>query len=316
MSVERTIPNSAWIILSIAVIAVSSGGIVLQEMSQVKPLLRASWRMQGTALVLLPGFAYQCIRTSDLSPSRNDCFLVAGSSLFLAMHFGSWVWSLDNTSLVHSLLFVNTHPLVLVALMPIMGEAVRKGHLAGVALGLSGAILALNDVGDGGQVTLIGDFAAFIGAVTVVGYILAGRHLRSNRGMPIFVYAFPVTLGAGIWLSAASLIIEGSTISSLPSDGALLGWIDPHWLVWVAYLSFGPGLCGHTGVNTVLRWIPPITVSIALLLEPVIGAVIGWLWTDEVIIGAPTVIGGLMMIAGAITVTLQETGNTEGESVS
>ena len=316
MSVERTIPNSAWIILSIAVIAVSSGGIVLQEMSQVKPLLRASWRMQGTALVLLPGFAYQCIRTSDLSPSRNDCFLVAGSSLFLAMHFGSWVWSLDNTSLVHSLLFVNTHPLVLVALMPIMGEAVRKGHLAGVALGLSGAILALNDVGDGGQVTLIGDFAAFIGAVTVVGYILAGRHLRSNRGMPIFVYAFPVTLGAGIWLSAASLILEGSTISSLPSDGALLGWIDPHWLVWVAYLSFGPGLCGHTGVNTVLRWIPPITVSIALLLEPVIGAVIGWLWTDEVIIGAPTVIGGLMMIAGAITVTLQETGNTEGESVS
>ena len=134
--------------------------------------------------------------------------------------------------------------------------------------------------------------------------------------MPIFVYAFPVTLGAGIWLSAASLIIEGSTISSLPSDGALLGWIDPHWLVWVAYLSFGPGLCGHTGVNTVLRWIPPISVSIALLLEPVIGAVIGWLWTDEVIIGAPTVIGGLMMIAGAITVTLQETGNTEGESVS
>ncbi len=316
MAVERTIPSRAWIILSIAVIAVSSGGIVLQEMSQVKPLLRASWRMQGTALVLLPGFAYQCIRTTGYSLSRNDCLLVAGSSLFLAMHFGSWVWSLDNTSLVHSLLFVNTHPLVVVALMPIMGEAVRKPHLAGVALGLSGAILALKDVGDGGQVTLIGDFAAFIGAVTVVGYILFGRHLRSKREMPIFVYAFPVTLGAGIWLSAASLILEGSAISSIPPEGALLGWIDPLWLVWVAYLSIGPGLFGHTGVNTVLRWIPPIIVSIALLLEPVIGAVIGWLWTDEVIIGAPTVIGGVMMIAGAIIVTLQETGKNDGESVS
>jgi len=44
--------------------------------------------------------------------------------------------------------------------------------------------------------------------------------------------------------------------------------------------------------------------------------VIGWLWTDDVIIGGPTIIGGVMMIAGAITVTLQENGNTEGESVS
>ena len=316
MSGQSAIPNSAWIILSIAVIAVSSGGIVLQEMSQVKPLLRASWRMQGTALVLLPGFAYQCIRANGLSLSRNDFFLVAASSLFLAMHFGSWVWSLDNTSLVHSLLFVNTHPLVLVALMPIMGQAVRKGHIAGVSLGVSGAILALKDVGDGGQVTLIGDFAAFIGAVTVVGYILTGRHLRSKRGVPIFVYAFPVSLGAGIWLSAASIIMEGSSVSSIPPEGALLGWIDPHWLIWVAYLSIGPGLFGHTGINTVLRWIPPIVVSIALLLEPVIGAVIGWLWTDDVIIGGPTVIGGVMMIAGAIAVTLQENGNTEGESVS
>ena len=316
MSGQSAIPNSAWIILSIAVIAVSSGGIVLQEMSQVEPLLRASWRMQGTALVLLPGFAYQCIRAKGLSLSRNDFFLVAVSSLFLAMHFGSWVWSLDNTSLVHSLLFVNTHPLVLVALMPIMGQAVRKGHIAGVSLGVSGAILALKDVGDGGQVTLIGDFAAFIGAVTVVGYILTGRHLRSKRGMPIFVYAFPVSLGAGIWLSAASIIMEGSSVSSIPPEGALLGWIDPHWLIWVAYLSIGPGLFGHTGINTVLRWIPPIVVSIALLLEPVIGAVIGWLWTDDVLIGGPTVIGGVMMIAGAIAVTLQENGNTEGESVS
>ena len=31
------------------------------------------------------------------------------------------------------------------------------------------------------EVTMAGDAAAFLGAVTVVGYLLAGRHLRSER---------------------------------------------------------------------------------------------------------------------------------------
>ena len=117
MSEDEGIPKTAWATLSVAVIAVSSAGIVLQEMSEVEPLLRASWRMQGTALVLLPGFIYQLTRSESYSLSREDSLLVLASSAFLALHFGSWVWSLDNTSLVHSLLFVNTHPLVVVALM-------------------------------------------------------------------------------------------------------------------------------------------------------------------------------------------------------
>ena len=308
-------PAAAWLVLSVAVIAVSSAGIVLQQMSEVPPILRASWRMQGTALILLPGFLYQLSRNSDFELNRNDAQLILASSLFLAVHFGSWVWSLDNTSLVHSLLFVNTHPLVVVAVMPFLGEVVRRGHIRGVALGFGGATISLMDLGDGGQVSLVGDFAAFVGAVTVVGYILVGRQLRSKRGMPIFIYAFPVTLAAGIWLSFATVLFEGTTFSSMEPSGSLFGWSDPIWIVWIAYLSLGPGLCGHTGVNTVLRWISPIVVSIAMLMEPVLGAIIGWLWTDEVVLGLPTVLGGLMMMAGAITVTLQERGQNSDESV-
>ena len=308
-------PAAAWLILSVAVIAVSSAGIVLQQMSEVPPKLRASWRMQGTALILLPGFLYQLSRNSDFELNRNDAQLILASSLFLAVHFGSWVWSLDNTSLVHSLLFVNTHPLVVVAVMPFLGEVVRRGHIRGVALGFGGATISLMDLGDGGQVSLVGDFAAFIGAVTVVGYILVGRQLRSKRGMPIFIYAFPVTLAAGIWLSFATVLLEGTSFSSVEPSDSLFGWSDPIWIVWIAYLSLGPGLCGHTGVNTVLRWISPIVVSIAMLMEPVLGTIIGWLWTDEVVLGLPTVLGGLMMMAGAITVTLQERGQNSDESV-
>ena len=306
-------PTGAWALLAIAVIAVSSGGIVLQEMGQVPPFLRASWRMQGTSLVLLPGFIYQAYKANLSQIDRNDYLLILVSSLFLATHFGSWVWSLDNTSLVHSLLFVNTHPLVVVALMPVMGKVVSRSHLAGVAVGFTGAAIALLEVGDGGEVSLAGDAAAFLGAVSVVGYLLAGRYLRSERGMPIFIYAFPVTLGAGIWLSVFSVVSEGSSLSSVYLEDSIFGWTDGVWLAWGAFLSLGPGLCGHTGINTVLRWISPIVVSIALLMEPVLGAIIGWIWTGEAVIWPLTVIGGTLMITGAIIVTLQERAGAEQE---
>ena len=299
-------PSWAWIMLGVAVIAVSSAGIVLQEMRGVPPILRASWRMQGTSLILLPGFIYQAKKHGMGGYTLQDAIVVAISGLFLAAHFGSWVWSLDHTSLVHSLLFVTAHPLVVVAIMPFFGSIVRRGHVSGAIIGFTGAAITLLDAGKGGNASLVGDLAAFLGAITVVGYLMAGRHLRSARRVPIFVYAFPVTLLAGLSLSLASIVLEGTSISSTMPEASVFGWSDASWVAWVAYLSFGPGLCGHTGINTVLRWIPPIVVSITLLFEPVIGTIIGMLWTGEATIGAYTVIGGTLMIAGAIIVTIEE----------
>ena len=311
MASKESTPIYAYALLAVALLAVSSAGAVLQQMGEVPPLLRASWRMQGTSLVLLPGFAYQWFRMERSSISRNDWLLMFASSVFLALHFGSWIWSLDNTSLVHSLLFVTSHPLVVVALMPILGNSVRKGHVAGALVGFVGAAITLGDVRGGDGVTLMGDLAAFFGAVTVVGYLFIGRYLRSEKGTPVFVYAFPVTLLAGIFLAASSIGIEGTSLSNAIPEQSLIGWGEAAWIPWIAYLSLGPGLCGHTVINTVLRWISPIIVSITLLFEPVIGGLIGWLWTGDLALGMWTLVGGPLMLCGAIMVTLEE-GRDEG----
>ena len=303
---ESKPPLFAWGILFVALIAVSSAGVVLQSMSEVPPLLRASWRMQGTALVLLPGFIFQYSRLGKGTVNSRDWSIMLVSSVFLGVHFGPWVWSLDHTSLIHSLLFVSIHPIVLVLLMPLIGVAVRRGHVLGVVIGVAGALLSLGDIESGGEVTMAGDAAAFLGAVTVVGYLLAGRHLRSERQIPIFVYAFPVTLGAGIWLSLAAISQEGASLTETIPELSLFGWSDAIWLSWIAYLSIGPGLMGHTGINTVLRWISPITVSITLLFEPVVGGIIGWLWEGELTLGSWTLLGGPLMLAGAIMVPMEE----------
>jgi drug/metabolite transporter (DMT)-like permease len=124
--------------------------------------------------------------------------------------------------------------------------------------------------------------------------------------MPLFIYAFPVTFLSAIWLTPASIIIEGTTISQTVPEFAVFGWFDITWILWVGYLSLGPGLLGHTGINAVLRWFPPLIVSIALLFEPVIGGVIGWIWTGEIYIGFWTIIGGCLMLLGAMLVKFEE----------
>ena len=310
-------PRSAWLLLFVALFAVSSAGAVLQSMTEIPPILRASWRMQGTALILLPGFIFQFYNLDRSIFNMKDFLIIFISSIFLAAHFGSWVWSLDHTSLVHSLLFVTSHPLVVVLLMPILGSEIRKGHILGASIGFFGAALTLKDIDSGGEVTLIGNLFAFIGAVTVVGYLFSGRYLRSERNMPLFIYAFPVTFLSAVWLTPTSVIIEGTGFSQAIPEISIFGWTDIAWILWVGYLSLGPGLMGHTGINAVLRWFSPLIVSIALLFEPVIGGLIGYLWNGEISLGIWTVIGGILMLIGAILVKFEEANEqTSDESPS
>ena len=130
------------------------------------------------------------------------------SAIFLALHFGSWIWSLDHTSLVHSLLFVTSHPLVVVALMPLIGTSVRRGHVLGAVIGFIGASIALLEVESNSQVTLIGDLQ-----LSLVPLLLSGLILEGTSGLleaPRYSFAFPVTLLAGLILTVGSVSIEGT----------------------------------------------------------------------------------------------------------
>jgi drug/metabolite transporter (DMT)-like permease len=162
----------------------------------------------------------------------------------------------------------------------------------GALIGLLGAGITLLDAKIDGDVTLWGDLLAVAGAVTVVGYIVAGRILR--EWMPVFVYAVPVTLIGAILLIPFSIILGEET--------AALGWIESDLLSWFILLAFLAGIVGHTGLNACLRWLPPLTISFAVTLEPIIGALIGWFFFSEGIPGKWTWIGGSILILGILFV--------------
>jgi drug/metabolite transporter (DMT)-like permease len=120
--------------------------------------------------------------------------------------------------------------------------------------------------------------------------------------MPLFLYAFPVTLISAIVLTLWAIIMEDLTFNLDDMSGAF-GWLSVTWIIYVGYLALGPGLLGHTGINAVLRWIPPLTISMILIMEPVIGSIIGWVVGVDSIPQLWTIIGGSLMISGLALVT-------------
>eukprot|EP01112_Ceratiomyxa_fruticulosa_P003030 TRINITY_DN13439_c0_g2_i1.p2 TRINITY_DN13439_c0_g2~~TRINITY_DN13439_c0_g2_i1.p2 ORF type:complete len:193 (+),score=33.70 TRINITY_DN13439_c0_g2_i1:873-1451(+) len=128
--------------------------------------------------------------------------------------------------------------------------------------------------------------------------------------MPLFMYAFPVTLISGIWLTIASAIFE----SHLEGYQGVFGWfhLPSFWVV--LYLAIGPGFIGHTGLNTILKYIDPIVISVLLLLEPPVGAVIGWIAGVSGLPALFTFLGGPLIIAGCLLVILSAYKRTSKEA--
>ena len=310
MEPQNNTPKWVWLLLTAAVFGVSSAGALFQQVDDVPPLLRASWRLQLTAIILAPlAFVQWNIHKEQIKDKMyqsNTIKWLVASGFFLALHFGAWVASLDETSLTHSLLFVTAHPLIIVFGMLVLAKFAtkyrtpNKKEILGACIGFLGAGLALVDQGSqqgGHTVTIWGDFLAFLGAVFVVGYLISGRVLR--KWMPIFVYAFPVTLIGALLLIPASLVLEPTSV-----DLGIVGWLDMDYLPWFLALALIAGILGHTGLNTCLRYTPPLVVSTSVTMEPIIGSLIGYAIFDSGLPGFWTWIGGPILIAGIILVII------------
>ena len=99
MRTIRGTPVWVWLLLVAAVFGVSSAGALFQQVDEVPPLLRASWRLQLTSLILAPMAVVQWIvhrdEISDRLMERNTIFWIFAGGIFLALHFGCLLYTSD-----------------------------------------------------------------------------------------------------------------------------------------------------------------------------------------------------------------------------
>jgi drug/metabolite transporter (DMT)-like permease len=95
--------------------------------------------------------------------------------------------------------------------------------------------------------------------------------------------------------AAAALLV-----ACLVSDVALWSYDSATWVA-VAGLALGPQLLGHTLINFSLRDIDVVSVSVSIMVEPVIATVLALLLLKE---SPPALVvpGGALLLAGVYAV--------------
>ena len=285
-------PSTLYSAMTIGVTSLSFAAIFIR-LADAPPLIIASYRLSIASVAMIAiSIVYNLRskksrnnpRTSGKPFDKKDFLLLAISSTCLALHFVFWITSLSYTSVTSSVMLVTTNPfIVALASRVIFKESINTHVLAGVGLGIiGGLILTVGDAMEDGK--LFGDLLAFLGAIAVVGYLLAGRSLRKN--ISTLTYATWVYTGAAIILVLAS-IISGQSFTGF-SQGTYIALI---------LLALGPQVLGHSLLNWSLAYATATLVAITVMAEPVIATLLAIPMLNEWP-SQTSIIGGISILTG------------------
>ncbi|RHY25236.1 hypothetical protein DYB32_008442 [Aphanomyces invadans] len=372
-------PRWSYVVLAVAVLAMSTGGIwfALLGTFGTPPLMMACWRLTLTAFLQLFGVAFElhAVNTAGLwRRFRQSGVLLTCSGVALAIHFGSWGWSVSRTTLLDSLLLVSSVPLLLVLIQTVrwlfrryIRTAPVKSHGAahlhpvtpssddvlqgpyvsvagespadsmtasqstswfqllccplhqppptwlealGAVSGFLGVLVlllltpvAVEAPNSTAVATVAGNLAALLGAAAIIPYLEVGASCR--QFIPLFIYAFPVTLIAAVTLAVASLAFEPTTRVTSVGPTALFGFFGHAERAGYALSAAAvSGIAGHTLMNLAVKYVSPLVVGVAVLWEPLLGSFLGYFANVQ---GPPDVMSLVatpLLLGGALLVTL------------
>ena len=293
-----------------AILAVSTSSIFIRfAQAEAPSLVIAALRLTFAVLLLAP-FAWSRHREELRALTSREIFLGIISGIFLAAHFGTWISSLEYTSVASSVVFVASGPLWVALLSPmLLDERLTTAAILGLLIAiLGGTIIGLSDVctWDGGLRcpdlgrilqgrAMRGNFLALIGAWTVSGYLIIGRKLRAK--MSLVPYIFLVYGISALVLLVTMLVVGGSPFGySAPTYG------------WIFLLAAFPQLVGHSTYNWALRYLPASFVAIMTLVEPVGSAILAYFILRETPTSA-VLFGGLLILVGIYLAARQSNRN-------
>ena len=271
-----------WLALLVGVAAVSWAAPLIR-LAEAPALTIAALRLTFAAIPFL--VVAVLLRRSELRAlRRSDLAVLAIAGLCLGAHFGFWVASVQDTSLVASTAIVATQPLFAgVGGWLLLGERLTRPLMLGIAIAAAGALLlAAEDFGEG--TSLRGDLFAAVGAAFVAAYFLAGRRARARLSNVSYA-AIVNSVGACALLLTLTL-----------SGGSTTGHGGEAY-VFIVLLALVPQLIGHGSLTWALGSLPAVVVTVAALGEPVGAAAIGATLLDE----PPTLlelIGAAVLLSG------------------
>ena len=281
---QNIIPLSVYIMLALGLSSISFSSVFvrLAQGEGMPSLAISAGRLVIAAGVLTP-IVLMKYRENIATLNRNDILLTLGAGAFLALHFASWITSLEYTSVLISVVFVTSSPLWVALLEFIflkaklpklvifgLGIAIAGGLLIGFGGALSGGDASAVEIDR--QREFIGGALSLVGAITIAVYLIIARKLQQPRlrnGVQTKLHIVPY-----IWLvyGSAGVIL---LVWSLASGVSFVGY-SAQGYIWLIAMALFPQLIGHSSLNYAVGYLPATIVSMLTQLEPIGSAILAY----------------------------------------
>lgn len=261
-------------------------GPLLVRLADTGPVAAGFWRLFLAIPVLVMMAQWKGHGMTRIP--RNLWLVIILGGLFFAADLASWHAGIVLTKVANATLFGNITSL----LLPIWGILVlkqRPAMLQGVAivLAIAGTALLMGNSYEVSPRYLRGDLLCIAAGILYTGYILSIQRARQALDSWSLLAASTIA-GAAPMLFLA--LIAGEPI--LPTN-----WTP---VIALALLSqvIGQGLVVYA-----LAWFTPLVVGLTLLVQPVVGALMGWLVFGETL-SATDAVGAIAIALALVLVRL------------
>lgn len=278
-------------VLLAALFAVSHGSIFVR-VAEAHPFVIAAFRVGIAAAVVVP--VALALRWRELAAmSRRTLAYGMGAGCFLAVHFVTWISSLEHTSIANSTVLVTLNPVWIAIVMTIATRQRPRGMvIASVGLSVAGGIIIAYGSADAGGGSLFGDGLAVLGGMCAASYLMLGRLVR-QQGVSLLSYV-AICYGTSAVLLWVLVLAMNLPIANLSNETYAA-------MIAMALVS---QVIGHSGYNWSLKVFNPGFVAICLLGEPILASTFGLIYFGEAIplatlAGAPVIMTGIYLGARA-----------------
>lgn len=262
-------------------------GPLLVRLADVGPVDSAFWRL---ALAVGPLWLIARMAGQAEWPARHTAWLAALAGALFAADLAAWHVGIGHTTLANATLLANSTAFLFAA----WGYAASRRwpgvpQAAALALAAGGTALLLGQSAQLSPRNLGGDLLSLLAAVFYTGYLIVVGRMRAGLG------AFGVLLLATIAGAAALLPL------ALLEPGPF--W--PRDWTPVVLLALGSQVIGQGLIVYAVVHLRPLAAGLALLVQPVIAAAIGWGLFGEAL-GAWEAAGAVLIVAALLLVRLPE----------
>ena len=277
---------AAWLLLA----ALLGGNVALAigpwfvRVADTGPVAAGFWRMFLALPFLILLARARGERLGGMGP--HTLGLVALGAVTFALDLASWHIGIAMTRIGNATLFGNAGSIVLLFWGFIVHRALpRRLEWLAIVFALGGAAILMGRSLEISHETLLGDLFSLAAGLLYAVYLLTLQRARGAFGswsllVSVSLFAAPVLLAIALAL--------GEPV--WPRDwGPLIG-------LFVLSQLVGQGLMVFS-----LKYFPPLVVGLALLTQPVIASLYGWLVFGEVLSGIDIL--GMVLVGAALAVS-------------